>query len=50
MQLRHIIGKVVVCVNSNIPIAAPIIAILDAGWFEEELPAVIDSVHIMRAK
>jgi len=50
MKLRRVIRSVEICVDSNIPIASPAVAILNPGWFGEKLSAVIDSGHFVRAK
>ena len=50
MQLCRINSAVAICVDFNVPIASPVVAILDAGRFEEELPTMIYSVHFMRTK
>jgi hypothetical protein len=50
MKLCRIFEGVVVCVDFNIPIASPVVAILNAGWLEEELPTVIDPIHLVRTK
>lgn len=47
MEMFRAFEAIATCEESDIPIASSIVAILDAGRFEEQLPAVIDPGHLV---